>query len=117
MAYATVTCSASMVAAPAWASAPATSISASRFWQLNRHQLSYHLRGRGFPVGRRGPRGDYWVTVVPMFPEQLSADQEILLDQLIATSSGLDGQASNHRLHVWNQGLRTGKRELLKRSR
>jgi molecular chaperone DnaJ len=85
--------------------------------QLNREQLSYHLRGRGFPVERRGPRGDYWVTVVPMFPEQLSADQEILLDQLIATSSGLDGQASNHRLHVWNQGLRTWKRELLKRSR
>lgn len=56
-----------------------------------RRDLSCHrLKGEGFPVQRRGPRGDLLVTVVPSFPERFSADQEILLDQLIATSTAAD---------------------------
>jgi molecular chaperone DnaJ len=83
--------------------------------QLSRNQLSYHLMGQGFPVERRGRRGDYWVRIVPTFPERLSTDQEILLNHLMATD--IDGQGSNNRLCVWNQAMRTWKRGLLRRGR
>ena len=83
--------------------------------QLSRDRLTYRLRNQGFPVERRGPRGDHLVKVVPTFPEQLSTDQEILLDQLIATSLGPDGQALNHRLCVWNRALHAWERGLLRR--
>ena len=80
--------------------------------QLSRDQLSYRLKGQGFPVERRGPRGDQVVKVVPIFPERLSTDQDILLDQLIATSSGPDGQPSDPRLFAWTRGLRAWERGL-----
>ena len=80
--------------------------------QLRRDQRSYRLSGQGFPITRRGPRGDHHVDIVPVFPQPLSTDQEILLDQLIATSSGPGGQATDpqlraweHRLNTWEQGL------------
>jgi molecular chaperone DnaJ len=75
--------------------------------QLSRDRLAYRLKNQGFPVERRGARGDQIVTLVPVFPEQLSTDQQILLDQLSATSSRADG-----RLRAWNQGLRTWERKL-----
>ncbi|WP_238136707.1 DnaJ C-terminal domain-containing protein [Variovorax sp. JS1663] len=56
--------------------------------QPSRSRVSYCLKGQGFPVERGGARGDQWVTLVPMFPKQLSTDQQILLDQLCATTSG-----------------------------
>ena len=55
---------------------------------LRRDRLTYRLPGEGYPTGRSGARGDQVVTVQPLFPEQLSADQEILLDQLIAIVVG-----------------------------
>ena len=55
--------------------------------QLNRDRLSHRFEGQGFPTQRRGVRGDLVVTLLPVFPAQLSTDQNILLDQLIATSS------------------------------
>lgn len=75
--------------------------------QLSRDRLSYRLDQQGFPVDRRGPRGDQLVTVQPIFPERLSTDQDILLDQLIAASSGPDGQAVDERLRAWHHDLRT----------
>lgn len=84
--------------------------------QLSRDRLSYRLKDQGFPVERRGPRGDQLVTVVPIFPKRLSTDQEILLDQLIATSSGRDGRAADARLDAWNKGLRAWEQGLFKRS-
>ena len=56
--------------------------------QLNRDLQTYRLAGQGFPKERRGARGDQIVTIVPVFPKQFSTDQDILLDQLIATSTG-----------------------------
>ncbi|WP_088285301.1 DnaJ C-terminal domain-containing protein [Ideonella sp. A 288] len=56
--------------------------------RLRRDVSCHRLKGEGFPVQRRGPRGDLLVTVVPSFPERFSADQDILLDQLIATAAG-----------------------------
>jgi molecular chaperone DnaJ len=73
---------------------------------LSRDLLSYRLNGLGFPVERRGRPGDQLVKLAPLFPDRLSTDQEILLDQLIATSSRDDAGQSASRLHEWNQALR-----------
>ena len=72
---------------------------------LQREQRSYRLPGRGFPVERRGPRGDQVVTIVPIFPAAFSTDQQILLDQLIATSAG----TPDERLRDWQQRLQAWK--------
>ncbi|KWT95812.1 MULTISPECIES: DnaJ C-terminal domain-containing protein [unclassified Variovorax] len=77
--------------------------------QLSRGRLSYCLKGQGFPLERRGARGDQWVTLVPVFPEQLSTDQQILLDQLCATTAGAGGVADD-RLQAWQRGLRAWER-------
>ncbi len=83
--------------------------------QLQRGQCSYRLPGQGFPVTRRGPRADLLVTVLPVFPERLSSDQEILLDQLIASACGPDGVPTDARLRQWSrqwqrwQQTRTGR--------
>ena len=73
---------------------------------LQRDQLVYRLKGQGFPVERRGPRGDLLVTITPVFPQPMSTDQQILLDQLIATTSGPDAEPSDERLRKWQQTLR-----------
>lgn len=73
--------------------------------QLQRGQLGYRLKGQGFPVERRGPRGDQVITLLPIFPQRMTTDQQILLDQLIASTSGPD-----ERLREWNQALRARKR-------
>lgn len=77
--------------------------------QLHRDQLSYRLRGQGFPIDRRGPRADQIVTISPIFPQRLTADQQILLDQLIATTSGPDAKQPDERFRGWNQALRAWK--------
>jgi len=74
--------------------------------KMRRDQLQYRLAGQGFPLTRGGARGDQCITLVPVFPEALSGDQEILLDQLIASSGAADGQPSDPRLRAWAKGLR-----------
>jgi molecular chaperone DnaJ len=74
--------------------------------QLSREQLSYRLSGQGFPVDRRGPRGDQLVRLRPAFPERFSADQNILIDQLVASASSPDGSPSAKRLADWRKALR-----------
>jgi molecular chaperone DnaJ len=78
--------------------------------QLQRGQLGYRLTGQGFPVERRGPRGDQVITILPTFPQRMTTDQQILLDQLIATTSGPNARPSDERLQQWNQALRAWKR-------
>lgn len=70
--------------------------------QLRRDQLVYRLAELGFPKDRRGANGDQVVTLVPLFPEPFSTDQNILLDQLIATGAG-----SNERLQAWNTSIKS----------
>ena len=77
--------------------------------RLSRGRVSYCLKGQGFPVERRGARGDQWITVTPVFPERLSTDQQILLDQLCATTSG---GAADERLGAWQRDLRAWERGL-----
>jgi molecular chaperone DnaJ len=55
--------------------------------RLNRDALVYRLSGQGFPAQPRGPRGDYLLKVLPVFPAQVDAATAALLDQLVASSS------------------------------
>jgi len=82
--------------------------------RLQRDHRVYRLRGQGFPIERRGDRGDYVVNVVPTFPESLSAEHELLLDQLIASCTGTDPSVGaspvrtwQHTLQAWERSLRT----------
>ena len=77
---------------------------------LQRDVQVYTLAGQGFPVARRGPRGDQIVTVQPVFPDRLSADQQILLDQLVAATSGADQPAAGHPLRAWQQAVQAWQR-------
>jgi molecular chaperone DnaJ len=77
--------------------------------QLQSDQLSYRLKAQGFPVKRRGSRGDQLITVTPIFPQRMSTDQQILLDQLIATTSRTGAMQLDDRLRRWNQALRAWK--------
>lgn len=77
--------------------------------RLNRDALVYRLRGQGVPSAVRGPRGDYHVKVVPVFPAQEDPGQEALLDQLIAKfTSTAEADHSQplgqwqHRMKSWN---------------
>jgi molecular chaperone DnaJ len=70
-------------------------------------QLGYRLPGLGFPVQRRGARGDALVEIEPVFPAHLSADQQILLDQLIA---GTGRGPADPRLAAWQQEMKRWQR-------
>lgn len=74
--------------------------------RLNREATTYRLRGQGFPVGVRGERGDYLVTVTPVFPEKESPEVEALVEKLIAKSSrGAKGDETNG-TQGWNERLK-----------
>ncbi|HVR53544.1 MAG TPA: DnaJ C-terminal domain-containing protein [Pseudorhodoferax sp.] len=75
---------------------------------LRRGQQRYRLAGQGFPARHRGPRGEQVVEIEPVFPEKFSTDQEILLDQLIASGAGPD---ADPRLAQWQRLLRTRARQ------
>ena len=75
---------------------------------LDRERLDYCLPGEGFPASRRGPRGDLKLRIEPRFPPALSTDQQILLDQLVATAA--DGPAADPQLRAWQQVLRDWQR-------
>lgn len=70
--------------------------------RLDRKILVYRLPGQGFPACRRGPRADGIVSIVPVFPSALSTDQQILLDQLIASTIASPApDADSARLSSW----------------
>lgn len=73
---------------------------------LRRGQQQYRLPGLGFPLHHRGPRGEQLVEIEPVFPEKFSTDQEILLDQLIAS-----GTSHDPRLAQWQHNLRARERK------
>jgi molecular chaperone DnaJ len=82
--------------------------------RLRREHHVYRLRGQGFPIERRGDRGDYVVNVVPIFPESLSAEQDALLDQLIASSTGTASRVGASPVRSWQRTLQTWERSLRK---
>lgn len=74
--------------------------------RLNRNALSYRLSGKGFPVSLRGPRGDYFVKVVPVFPSKEDPAQEALLDQLIAKSDSSIKSDRSQPLGQWRRHMK-----------
>ena len=64
---------------------PLATLAGLQSLQLDRSLRQHRLAGQGFPVRRGGACGDLLVTVLPQFPAVLSTDQQILLDQLVAT--------------------------------
>ncbi len=70
-------------------------------------QLSYRLPGLGFPAERRGARGDALVDIEPVFPARFSTDQQILLDQLIASASQAP---ADPRLADWQREMKRWQR-------
>ncbi|MBI5259136.1 MAG: J domain-containing protein [Burkholderiales bacterium] len=82
---------------------------------LQRGQLRYRLKGMGFPVDRRGPRGDLWVHITPVFAPKPSTDQQILLDQLVATTTGPDAPPPDDTLARWQHQLRAWQRGAARR--
>lgn len=62
--------------------------------RLQRELRCHRLKGQGFPVQRRGERGDLLVTVVPVFPDRFNAEQQALLNRLVATSAAECATAS-----------------------
>ena len=76
---------------------------------LVRDQLDYRLPGQGFPASRGGRRADLRVRIRPCFPEALSTDQQILLDQLIVATAA-DAPAADPRLKAWQQTLKAWER-------
>ena len=73
--------------------------------KLQRAQLVHRLPAQGFPTERRGPRGDLWITVVPVFPEPLDAEQRALLERLSASSLGRNGQPLAPKLRDWQRRM------------
>lgn len=67
---------------------------------LRRGQHLYPLPGLGFPLRHRGPRGELVVEAEPVFPEAFSTDQDILLDQLIASQTDARLQAAQQMLRA-----------------
>jgi len=65
-----------------------------RQMKLKRGHLVYRIRGSA---------ADCMVTVVPLFPEDFSAEQEALVDGLIAANSGARSTAAGKRTSAWNQ--------------
>jgi DnaJ-class molecular chaperone len=84
--------------------------------RLKRGHLGYRIKGQGFPSERSGPRADCIVTVVPLFPEELSSKQEAQIDRLIATNSCAADTAAGNRVSEWNQGLEKWQSRLPKES-
>jgi molecular chaperone DnaJ len=86
--------------------------------RLNRDALVYRLRGHGFPSAPRGPRGDYLVKVVPVFPDHEDPAQDALLDQLIASSTRTSAADRTqplgqwqHRMKRWNSSKKDSARD------
>ncbi len=73
--------------------------------RLNRDALVYRLRGQGFPTAVRGPRGDYLVTVTPVFPAEPDAAHEALLAQLIDSSNRAADAEPTQPLGAWRKRL------------
>jgi DnaJ-class molecular chaperone len=71
--------------------------------KLKRGHLAYRIRGQGFPSGEAGSVADCLVTVVPLFPEDFSREQEAVIDGLIATNSGARSTAAGKRMRTWNE--------------
>ena len=75
--------------------------------RLRRGFLSYRIKGQGLPAGEAQPAAaDCMVTVVPLFPEELDARQQALVDKLVAGNTGAAATAAGQRMAQWQAAMR-----------
>jgi molecular chaperone DnaJ len=74
--------------------------------RLHRDARVYRLAGQGFPAVPNGPRGDFLVSVEPVFPPLDDPAQQALLDQLVQGTSRAAQADAGHPLGDWQQRLR-----------
>lgn len=73
--------------------------------RLQRGALAYRIRERGLAPAAGERPADCLVTVVPLFPETLSAAQEALVDALVAANSGDPASPAGERMQAWQATL------------
>lgn len=74
--------------------------------KLRRDALGYRIKGAGLPWGSEAQTGDCIVTVVPLFPEVLSPEQDAAIDLLVKSNSGTPGTAAGGRMAQWRRLLK-----------
>lgn len=73
--------------------------------KLQRGHLNYRIRNAGLPWTDGAEASDCIVTVVPIFPQEFSPEQEAAIDRLVATNSGSAGTAAGERMMAWTRLL------------
>ncbi|WP_427911464.1 DnaJ domain-containing protein [Ramlibacter sp. MMS24-I3-19] len=73
--------------------------------RLRRGVLNYRIKAAGLPWLDGAACADCIVTVVPLFPEEFGAEQEALVDRLVASNSGAVGTATGQRMAAWSAQL------------
>ena len=71
--------------------------------KLRRGSLSYRIKNAGLPWTNAPEAADCIVSVVPMFPQEFSQEQEGAIDALVASNSGTAGTPAGDRMAVWNR--------------
>ena len=71
--------------------------------RLRRGHLNYRIRNAGLPWTGEAAAADCIVTVVPLFPDELSPEQETAIDRLVASNSGTAGTPAGDRMAAWNR--------------
>ena len=71
--------------------------------KLRRGHLNYRIKNAGLPWASAAEAGDCIVTVVPMFPQEFSQEQEAAIDRLVASNSGKAGTPAGDRMAAWTR--------------
>lgn len=71
--------------------------------KLKRGSLSYRIKGAGLPWQAGTAPGDCIITVLPIFPEAFSPEQDAAIDRLVATNSGAPGTPAGDGMAAWNR--------------
>ena len=69
--------------------------------RLQRGTLSYRIRGAGLPSSHAERIADCIVTVLPVFPQEFSPQQETAIDRLVASNSGAANTPAGQRVTAW----------------
>lgn len=71
--------------------------------KLRRGHLNYRIKNAGLPWTSDAKAGDCIITVVPMFPQEFSQEQEAAIDRLVASNSGKAGTPAGDRQAAWTR--------------
>jgi DnaJ-class molecular chaperone len=80
--------------------------------RLRRGYQTYRIKGQGFPLEDGSERADCIITVVPLFPEELSKAQEAQIDKLVAGNTRAAGTPAGARAAAWQQTVQAWRARL-----